>query len=104
LGEGGEIVLVKTTFFLPLKDNDGRDLSAEQENVRKQVFDLFDGWTFLGFYEGVFRMKDGTRSLDRSDAYMALLNPVQPENRSYKQSGVGHSEKGILFVFRTEGA
>jgi hypothetical protein len=66
-------MLAKATFFLPLLDNDGRDLSAEQQEVRKQVYDLFDGWTLLGYFEGAFRMPDGTQSLDKSAAYMVVL-------------------------------
>ena len=41
-------MLAKTTFFLPLFDNDGRDLKSHHEEVRKQVYTLFDGWTFIG--------------------------------------------------------
>ena len=66
-------MLAKATFFLPLLDNDGRDLSVEQQEVRKQVFALFDGWTLLGYFEGAFRMRDGTQSLDRSAAYVVVL-------------------------------
>ena len=67
-------MLAKATFFLPLLDNDGRDLSAEQQDVRKKVYDLFDGWTFIGYFEGAFRMKDGTQALDRSAAYVVVLD------------------------------
>jgi hypothetical protein len=73
LGERGEIMLAKATFFLPINDNDGRDLSSEHQEARKKVFDLFGGWTFIGYYDGAFRMKDGSQSLDRSAAYMVLL-------------------------------
>ena len=66
-------MLAKATFFLPLRDNDGRDLSAEQQEVRKRLFDLFDGWTLIGYFEGAFRMQDGSQSLDKSAAYMVVL-------------------------------
>lgn len=39
---------VKAVFFLPLLDNDGRDLSAERGVVEDELFMLFVGWTFLG--------------------------------------------------------
>jgi hypothetical protein len=65
--------LAKTTFFLPLLDNGGRDLATEHQEVRKQVYSLFDGWTFIGYVEGAFRMPDGTQSLDRSAAYVVVL-------------------------------
>lgn len=64
----------KATFFLPIKDNDGRDLMAEHEIVRKAVYDRFDGWTFLGYVEGAYRMADGTQSLDRSAVYVVALD------------------------------
>ena len=67
-------MLAKATFFLPLLDNDGRDLSVEQQVVRKEVFRLFDGWTLLGYFEGPFRMQDGTQALDRSAAYVVVLD------------------------------
>jgi hypothetical protein len=70
-------MLAKATFFLPIKDNDGRELAAEQEEVRKRVYELFDGWTFIGYVEGAFRMADGTQALDRSAAYVVVLE----ENR-----------------------
>ena len=66
-------MLAKATFFLPLVDNDGRDLDAEQKVVRKHVYNLFDGWTFIGYVEGAFRMPDGSQSLDRSAAYVVVL-------------------------------
>ena len=65
--------LAKATFFLPLLDNDGRDLAAEHQAVRKQVYALFQGWTFIGYVEGAFRLPDGTQSLDRSAAYVVVL-------------------------------
>jgi hypothetical protein len=65
---GGVDMLAKATFFLPIKDNDGRELTVEQEEVRKKVYDLFDGWTFIGYVEGAFRMAGGTQALDRSAA------------------------------------
>ena len=105
-------MLAKATFFLPLKDNDGRDLSIEQESVRSKVFHLFDGWTFMGFYEGVFRMKDGTQSLDRSVAFMVLLEEsriVELENilRDFKSKTLQETiyfeiQRGIEFRFLTE--
>lgn len=67
------MALAKATFFLPMKDNDGRDLLTDHEAVRWAVYDLFDGWTFLGYVEGAFRMGDGTRDLDRSAAYVVVL-------------------------------
>jgi hypothetical protein len=70
-------MLAKATFFLPMVDNDGRDLTTEHEEVRKRVYELFDGWSFTGFVDGAFRMKDGTQALDRSAAYLVIMDEGQ---------------------------
>ena len=35
---------IKATFYLPVADNDGRDLKVEIEIVRLALFELFVGW------------------------------------------------------------
>jgi hypothetical protein len=65
---------VKTVFYLPLKDNDGRDLAAEIEDVRTELYVRFVGWTFLGYVKGAFRMADGTPALDECGAYVVILD------------------------------
>jgi hypothetical protein len=65
---------VKAVFYLPLRDNDGRDLTAEAEAVKVELFVRFSGWTFLGYVKGAFRMTDGSQSLDESAAYMVVLD------------------------------
>jgi hypothetical protein len=64
---------VKALFYLPVKDNDGRDLVAEIEDVRMELYLRFVGWTFLGFVKGAWRMTDGTQALDESEAYVVVL-------------------------------
>jgi hypothetical protein len=65
---------VRAVFYLPLRDNDGRDLTAEAEAVKTELFVRFAGWTFLGYVKGSFRMADGTKSLDESAAYMIVID------------------------------
>ena len=65
---------VKAVFFLPLLDNDGRELSAERGTVEDELFVLFVGWTFLGLVQGAYRMTDGTRSIDEHRAYAVMLD------------------------------
>jgi hypothetical protein len=65
---------VKAVFYLPLKDNDGRDLATEIEEVRTELFIRFEGWTFQGYVQGAFRMPDGSPSLDVNAAYMVVLD------------------------------
>ena len=65
---------IKAVFYLPLADNDGRDLSQEIEHVRTELFVQFEGWTFLGYVKGAFRMAGGTQALDESAAYVVVLD------------------------------
>jgi hypothetical protein len=71
---------VKGTFYLPVEDNDGRALRGEIEAVRRELFDLFVGWTFLGYVKGAFLMTEGAMAIDESEAYMVILD----EERVYQ--------------------
>ena len=48
--------LVKATFYLPLRDNDNRDLSSEIGEVEDDSFLAFGAWTLAGHFKGVWRM------------------------------------------------
>src|ERR1700682_5069574 len=65
---------VKALFYLPLRDTDGRDLTADIEDVRMELYVRFVGWTFLGYVKGAYRMADGTQALDDSAAHMVVLD------------------------------
>jgi hypothetical protein len=64
---------VKATFYLPLKDNDGRSLAAEIGEVENSCYEAFGAWTLTGFFQGVWRMKTGERKMDTSAVYMIVL-------------------------------
>jgi hypothetical protein len=68
---------VKAMFYLPLLDNDGRDLSVEIEHALDEVYLLFGGWTWQGNVRGAFRMPDGSRSDDTNAAYMVVLDDAR---------------------------
>jgi len=68
---------LKATFYLPLKDNDGRDLSAEIAEVEDRCFLLFDGWTLVGYFKGAWRMQTGAQSIDTSAVYHVILEEKQ---------------------------
>jgi hypothetical protein len=68
------MALVKATFFLPLRDNDGRDLVEDIGVVEDECFLAFGAWTFSGFFKGVWRMESGERRIDSSAAYMVIVN------------------------------
>jgi len=65
--------LVKATFFLPLRDNDDRDLSREIGDVEDECFLVFGAWTLAGHFKGVWRMEGGEQRIDTSAAYMVVL-------------------------------
>jgi hypothetical protein len=70
---------VKATFFLPLRDNDGRDLSQEISDVEDECFLAFGAWTLSGYFKGVWRMESGERKIDTSAAYMVILSEDRVE-------------------------
>ncbi len=65
---------IKAVFYLPIQDNDGRDLTAEIEEVRTELYVQFGGWTFQGYVQGAFRMADDSQSLDVSAVYIIVLD------------------------------
>ncbi len=71
------MALVKATFFLPLRDNDGRELGEEISAVEDECFLLFGAWTLAGFFKGVWRMESGERQVDTSAAYMVIVEENQ---------------------------
>lgn len=65
---------IKVVFYLPLKDVDGRDLAAEIEGVRDELYVRFSAWTFLGYVKGAWKMQDGAQAIDTSEAYMVAID------------------------------
>lgn len=68
---------IKCQFFLPIKDNDGRDLRAEIEAAENALFVAFGGWTLQGYVHGAYRMADDSRSLDTCAAYFVVIEESQ---------------------------
>ncbi len=69
----------RPTFFLPLRDNDGRDLSSEIGDVEDECFLTFGAWTLSGHFKGVWRMESGERKIDTSAAYVLVINEDQTD-------------------------
>jgi hypothetical protein len=65
---------VKALFYIPIRDNDGRDLSAETEELKTDLYVRFVGWTFLGYVKGAYRMADGSQAIDEHGAYMVVID------------------------------
>jgi hypothetical protein len=68
---------VKARFYLPLQDNDGRDLRAEIDDVETEVGLLFRGWTLLGTVKGMFVMADKTPVFDELAAYEVVMDDTR---------------------------
>ena len=68
---------VKTLFYLPLRDTDGRDLAVEIEDLETELYVHFAGWTFQGYVKGAYRMSDGTQAVDESAAYVVVLEETR---------------------------
>jgi len=64
---------VKSLFFLPLNDNDGRSLRSEIDDLESELYLRFVGWTFLGFVKGAYRMPDGAPTFDENAAYSIVM-------------------------------
>ena len=73
---------VKAVFFLPLRDNDGRDLTVELKGVEVELFATFVTFTRTGIVSGAYLMTDGTRSDDDLRSYFLVLDEERvPELR-----------------------
>ena len=68
---------VKAVFYLPIRDNDGRDLTTEIEGVRAEVYVRFHGWTFAGYITGAFQMPDGSQSVDDLESYFVIIDDTR---------------------------
>ena len=64
---------IKATFYLPLKDNDGRNLSEEIAQVEEACYLAFGAWTLSGYFKGVWRMESGEQKVDTSAVYTIVL-------------------------------
>ena len=63
---------VKLVFYLPLRDNDGRELTAEISEVETELVVRFGGWTLLAVVKGMYMMADQTPVHDESNAYAVV--------------------------------
>jgi hypothetical protein len=69
------VPMVKVVFYLPLKDNDGRSLKQDIEDLEMELYLHFVGWTSLGLVRGAYRMASGVRVIDTCEAYAVGLDP-----------------------------
>jgi len=99
MDEKGKKKHVKALFYLPLRDNDGRPLQAEINDLEMELYIRFVGWTFLGFVKGVYRMPDGTRALDENAAYSVALDESRlPELEDLLRSFKNQTFQDALYL------
>jgi hypothetical protein len=68
---------VKALFYVPLRDNDGRDLIVEIADLQLDLYSRFVGWTSLGYVKGACRMADGSQAIDESEAFAVVFDEAR---------------------------
>jgi hypothetical protein len=71
------MAIVKATFLLPVKDNDGRNLLAEIHETQDSVWNRFKAFTHEGEVTGAYLMADGRQATDLHKKYTLLLDESQ---------------------------
>ena len=90
---------IKAHSLLPLRDNDGRDLSTEIEEVRDALFVAFGGWTFQGYVQGTFLMHDQSVSVDTSASHFVLLEETElPELETILQTFKSKTTQEAIYL------
>lgn len=73
---------IKFVFYLPIRDNDGRDLRPDILAVEEELFNRFNGWAMTGPVRGAYRMADRTPAYDDLLAYAVVADESRvPELR-----------------------
>lgn len=65
---------VKAIFYIPLADNDGRDLEPEIDELEFYLYAQFVAWTNNGMVTGTYQMPDGSRSDDSHYVYSLIMD------------------------------
>ena len=68
---------VKMLFYLPLRDNDGRELRAEINDVELDLVTRFNGWTLIGVVKGMYLMADKSPVHDELNAYAVVTEDTR---------------------------
>jgi len=90
---------VKAVFYVPLRDNDGRNLVTEIDELEADLYVQFEGWTFQGYVKGTFRMANGSRSLDESAAYSVVLDEADiPEVERILRDFKGKTKQEAIYL------
>jgi hypothetical protein len=89
---------VKAVFYLPLRDNDGRELRAEITEVELELVTRFNGWTLIGVVKGMYMMADKTPVHDESNAYAVVTDDTRiPEIESILRAFKGKTKQEAIY-------
>src|SRR5437899_151788 len=65
---------VKAVFYLPLRDNDGRELRLEIDDVELEMVFRFGGWSLTSVVKGMYLMADKLPVFDDLNAYAVVTD------------------------------
>lgn len=73
-------VKIKFILLVPLRYNDGTDVSATTlRSIDDDLFVFAGGYTIAGEVEGAWKMDDGTKQVDRCVQYWVVIDDDQTE-------------------------
>ncbi|MBM3992637.1 MAG: hypothetical protein FJ303_00545 [Planctomycetes bacterium] len=65
---------IKAIFYIPICDNDGRNLDDEIDELEFDLYAEFIAWTKNGMIAGTYQMPDGSRSDDVHMVYSIFMD------------------------------
>jgi len=90
---------VKVALYIPIADNDGRDLESEIEDLELALYIEFVGWTKHGLVNGTYQMPDGSRSDDVHRVYSVFMNESRlPELEQILRSFKDRTTQDAIYV------
>lgn len=94
----------KYILLLPFYFNDGREIPDEvQESILDEIYRLADGYTIGATVSGAYRMKDGTKQLDRLlEIWILVDKEREPLIRPMVAEFASILEQEVMFLERVE--
>jgi len=95
----------KFTLLLPLNYNDGSEVPETLlHGMCNELFDLAGGYGLPGTVTGAYRMKDGTKQVDRSMIiWVAVEESDEAELRQLVAKFAAELRQEVLYLERTGG-
>jgi hypothetical protein len=90
---------VKAIIYLPLRNNDDRELKAEISQVEWDLWNHFGAWTNVGYRKGAWRLADGRQSLDDLQVYAIVLDDARlPELEQILKDFKGKTDQEAIYL------